>query len=113
MAGAGARSGARAGAPAVAAPVVIWNENQLTGNFNPDTVAGQKVFLEKTKGLATAGKLPLSNASAAKIMEFLKMKEHIMGTVVTGVPTVYTAGIGSSPMNLIHHSPSIPLEIVQ
>ena len=36
-----------------------------------------------------------------------------METVVTGVPTVYTAGDGSSPMNLIHQSPSIPLEIVQ
>ena len=36
-----------------------------------------------------------------------------MGTVVTGVPTVYTAGVGSSLMNLIHQSPSIPLEIVQ
>ena len=56
------------------APVVIWNENPLTGNFNPGTVAGQKIFLEKTKGMATAGQLPLSNASATKIMEFLKMK---------------------------------------
>ena len=41
------------------------------------------------------------------------MKEQLMETVVTGVPTVYTSGIGSSPMNLIHQSPSIPLEIVQ
>ena len=65
---------AGAGAPAVTAPVVIWNENPLTGNFNPGTVAGHKIFLERTKGLATAGKLPLSNASATKIMEFLKMK---------------------------------------
>ena len=104
---------AGAGAPAVAAPVVIWNEHPLTGNFNPGTVAGQKIFLEKTKGLATAGQLPLSNAPATKIMEFLKMKEQLMETVVTGVPTVYTAGVGSSPMNLIHRSPSILLEIVQ
>ena len=36
-----------------------------------------------------------------------------MGTAVTGVRTLYTAGVGSSPMNLIHQSPSIPLEIVQ
>ena len=41
------------------------------------------------------------------------MKEQLMGTVVTGVPTVYTAGTGSSLMNLIHQSPLIPLEIVQ
>ena len=31
---------AGAEAQAVAAPVVIWNENPLTGNFNPRTVAG-------------------------------------------------------------------------
>ena len=48
-----------AGAPEVATTVVIWNENPLTGNFNPGTVTGQKIFLDKTKGLATAGKLPL------------------------------------------------------
>ena len=66
---------AGAGAPAVAAPVVIWNENPLTFNFNPGTVVGQKIFLEKTKGLATAGQLPLSNVSATNFMEFLKMKE--------------------------------------
>ena len=46
-------------------------------------------------------------------MEFLKMKEQLMGTVVTGVPTVYTVGAGSSPINLIHQSPSISLDIVQ
>ena len=46
-------------------------------------------------------------------MEFLKMKEQLMGNFVTGVPTVYTSGVGSSPRNLIHQSPSIPLEIVQ
>ena len=46
-------------------------------------------------------------------MEFLKMKEKLMGTVVTRVPTVYTSGIGISPINLIHQIPSIPLEIVQ
>ena len=62
------------GAPAAAAPVVIWNESPLTGNFNPGTVAGHHIFFEKTKGLATAGQLPLSNASATKIMEFLKIK---------------------------------------
>ena len=61
-------------AAAAGALVVIRNENPLTGNFNPGTVAGQKIFLEKTKGLATAGQFPLSNASATKIMEFLKMK---------------------------------------
>ena len=76
-------------------------------------VAGQKIFLEKTKGMVTAGKLPLSNASATKIVEFLKMKEQLIGNVVTRVPTVYTAGIGSSLTNLIQQIPSISLEIFQ
>ena len=41
------------------------------------------------------------------------MKDQLMGTVVTGVPTVYTAGVGISPMNLIHQSPLIRLDIFQ
>ena len=45
-------------APEAAAPIVIWNENPLTGNFNLGTVAGQKIFLENTKGLATVVQLP-------------------------------------------------------
>ena len=57
-------AGEGAGALEVAEPVVIWNENPLTGNFYPGTVAGQNIFLEKKKGLATAEQLPLSNASA-------------------------------------------------
>ena len=108
-----AAAGAGEGAPVVAAPVVIWNENPLTGNFYPGTVAGQNIFLEKTKGLATADQIPLSNASAPKIMEFFKIKEQLMENFVTGVPNLYTAGVGSSPMNLIPQIPSISLDIFQ
>ena len=43
----------------------------------------------------------------------MKMKKQLMENVVTGVTTVYTAGVGSSPMNLIHQSPSISLKIIQ
>ena len=46
-------------------------------------------------------------------MEFLKIKEQLMGTVLTGVPNVYTVGAGISPMNLIHQIPSISFEIFQ
>ena len=42
----------------------------VAGNFNPGKVAGHKIFLDKTKGLASKGQLPLSNASATKIMNF-------------------------------------------
>ena len=111
MAASGAGTGE--GAPSVAEPVFICNENTLTGKFNLGMFAGQNIFLDKTKGLATVEQPPLSNASAPNIMEFLKMKKQLMGTVVTGVPTAYTAGVGSSPTNLIHQIPSISLDIVQ
>ena len=81
----------------------------MIGNFSPGEEAGQKIFLQKTKDLATAEQLPLSNVSAPKIMAFLRMKEQLMVTVVTGVSTVYTVGAGISPMNIIHQSPSISL----
>ena len=56
------------------APAVVWTENLLTGNFDPGTVAGQKIFLENTKGLATLEQLPLMNSTTMKIVEFFKMK---------------------------------------
>ena len=52
------------------APAVVWTENLLTGNFDPGTVAGQKIFLENTKGLATLEQLPLMNSTTMKIVEF-------------------------------------------
>ena len=96
-----------------AAPSVSWNENPLTGNFNPGTASGQKIFLEKTKGLATDKRLALTNSNATEILALLKVKEQVMGGVVTGIPTSYADGVPGGLMNLITQSPSIPLEMVQ
>ena len=34
---------------AIAVPVVVWKTNPLHGDFNPGTLAGSKIFLQKTK----------------------------------------------------------------
>ena len=102
-----------AGTAAAIAPTEIWTENPLQGDFNPGTNAGQKIFLEKTKGLDSDKRLALTNSNAQKIMEIFKVKEQVMGNVVTFIPTVYTAGTGSEHMNLIHQSQSITLEMCQ
>ena len=112
---------ASAASPAVdlvppAAPFLvpeIWSENMLIVNFNPGTTAGQKLFLEKTKGLPQDQRLPLTRANSPKIMKHFKMKEQLMGTVVRCIPSVYTLGVRSVGMKLIHQSPSLSLEIVQ
>ncbi len=102
------------GAPAPPVPPVeVWTENPLTGNFNPGTTSGQKIFLEKTKGLAPDKRLALTNSNAQQIMEILKVKEQVMGSVITFVPTAYAAGTGIGHKNLISQSPSISLEACQ
>ena len=99
--------------PAVIMATEVWTENPLTGNFNPGTTAGQKIFLEKTKGLSDDKRLALTNSNSAAIMEYFKVKEQTMGEVVTHIPTTWTAGVGGSHMNLIHQSPSISLDCLQ
>ena len=97
---------------AAAAPEV-WTENPLCGDFNPGTTTEQKIFMEKTKGLKASKRLALTSSDARDIMEILKVKENQLGPVITTIPTVYTLLVGSEPMNLIHQSPSIPLEMTQ
>ena len=108
-----AAGGAAALMPPPPARIEVWTENPLTGNFNPGTTSGQKIFLEKTKGLEANKRLALTNSNSAEIMAFLKVKEQIMGGVVTGIPTRYARGIEIAMMDLIHQSPSISLEMCQ
>ena len=108
-----AAGGAAALVPPPPARNEVWTENPLTGNFNPGSTSGQKIFLEKTKGLEASKRLALTNSNSTEIMAFLKVKEQIMGATVTGIPTSYAGGIGIALMNLIHQSPSISLEMCQ
>ena len=57
--------------------------------------------------------MALTNSNAQKIMEILKVKEQVMGSVITFVPTAYSGGIGIDHKNLISQSPSISLEACQ
>ena len=85
----------------------------MNSNFNLGTAAGQKIFLEKTKGLPEDKRLPLTSSSAAAIMAVLRGKEQLMGEVVTGILTTYTVGTAGDFKNLITQSPTIDLERVQ
>ena len=91
----------------------VWSENPLTGDFNPGTSAGQKIFLEKVKGPSEDKQVPLTSSRSADIMSYLKVKEQVMGKVVTHIPTTYTGGVAADFVNLIHQSPSITVERVQ
>ena len=58
-------------APRIQIPVIMteYNETPLHADFNPGTVAGQKIFLEKTRGLPGDKRLNLTASNAIKIME--------------------------------------------
>ena len=86
----------------------------MTGNFNPGNAAGQKIFLENTKGLPADQHLTLTGANAQSIMAQFKVKEQLMGAVVTRIPSEYYATEAViTRMNLIHQCTTLGLEMVQ
>ena len=99
--------------PAVVAPAVVWTDNPYTSDFNPGTSVGQKIFLEKTKGLPSGERFALTSGNSKGIMDFLKVKEQILGKAVTAIPTAYPGGVPSERMNLVYQSLSITLEMTQ
>ena len=54
--------------PAHIQDMTEYNENPLRANFNPGTQAGQKIFLEKTRGPKDELRLDLTATNATKIM---------------------------------------------
>ena len=102
-------------APRIQIPVIMteYNENPLRANFNPGTAAGQKIFLEKTRGLPEDKRLDLTASNAIKIMEALQLKEANMGKIITAIPTSWTGGTAGNFKNLLSQSPSISLERMQ
>ena len=98
---------------AIVAPVEQWKDNLLTGNFNSENAEGQKIILEKTKGLPADQRLTLTGANVQNIMAQFKFNEQLMGAVVTKIPIKYdAAGAVSSRMNLIHQCPTLGLGMV-
>ena len=43
-------------------PVEVFKTNPYSGNFNPGTDAGRKIFVEKSRGLDEADLLDVSNS---------------------------------------------------
>ena len=101
-------------AAAIMVPVEQGKDNLLIGNFNPGNAVGQKIFLDKTKGLPADQRLTLTRENAQNIIAQFKVNEQLIGALVTGIPREYdAAGAVNARMNLIHQCPTIGLEMVQ
>ena len=77
-----------------------YNENPLRADFNPGTAAGQKIFLEKTRGLTECKRLDLTTSNTIKIMEALQLKEANMGKIITTIHTSWTGGTAGNFKNI-------------
>ena len=74
----------------------------------------EKIFLENMKVLPADQRLKLTEANTQNIMAKFKVKEQLMGAVVTGIPIKYDAeGAVSARMNLIHQCPTLGLVMVK
>ena len=67
----------------------IWTTNPFCGDFNPGTKQGHSIFVEKTKGLATADRLDLSKKYATDLHRYFRAREDIMGDCIRKVPSKY------------------------
>ena len=81
-----------AGAPAVPLahppdPVVeeVWKTTPFSGDFNPGTKLGNRIFIEKTKGLPESERPDLTKKKSQEIHKYLRDRETLMGNVVTKV----------------------------
>ena len=66
-----------------------WTENSFRSNFNPGTTVGQRIFIEKTKGLSDEKHVELTMTNSKHIMEYFCAKEGHMGATITSVPTTF------------------------
>ena len=103
-----------AGAPAVPpAPVVkeVWKTTPLSGDLNPGTKLGNRIFIEKTKGLPESLRLDLTKNNSQEIHKYLQARETLMGNIVTKVPIAHNPdGTVKTTANLITQYQQMTLE---
>ena len=110
-----------AGAPAVPlarppAPVVeeVWKMPRLSVDFNPGTKLGNRISIEKTKGLPESERLDLRKKKSQEIHKYLRAHKTLMGNVVTKVPIAHNpAGTVKTMANLITQYQQMTLEYLQ
>ena len=106
-----------AGTPAFPpAPVVekIWKSTPFSGDFNPGTKLGNRIFIENTKGLLESVILDLSNNNSQEIHKYLQAREILMGNVITKVQIAHNPdGTVKTTANLITQYQQITIEYLQ
>jgi len=99
---------------AIAAPVVIWKTNPLHGDFNPGTLAGSKIFLQKIEGLPISERLPFTKSKAAEIFQHFKAREANLGSIIRSVPYEFNQdGSVKSTANILTQYQLLSLQDVQ
>ena len=92
----------------------VWTTNHFCGDFNPGTKQGHSIFVEKTKGLATADRLDLSKKYATDLHKYYRAREDIMGNCVRKVPSGYhNDGTVTESFNLLTQYQQLTLEHCQ
>ena len=91
-----------------------WTENPNHGNFNPGTIAGNKIFQIKTKGLEHDKRLSFEGKNAPIFRRLLEAKEPEFGGIVSKVPTDWdAAGAVIIHKNLVSEYSAIDVEVLQ
>jgi hypothetical protein len=92
----------------------VWTTNPFCGDFNPGTKQGRSIFVEKTKGLATADRLDLSKKYATDLHKYIRDREDIMGDCIRKVPSNHAAdGTITESFNLMTQYQQLTLEDCQ
>ena len=92
----------------------IWTENPNHRKFNPGTVAGNKIFQYKIKGLDHDKRLSFESKNAPLFRRLLEAKEPAFGGIVSKVPVEWNdAGAAISFKNLVAEYSGIELETLQ
>ena len=107
-----------AGAPAAPAAATTtteeeWTTNPYTRNFNPGTTAGNKIFIEKSKGPADGSRIGDTIDQSKTLIDFVKQKASSFGPCVTHLPIEFdAAGNPTKFANIIDQYQAIPLSAV-
>eukprot|EP00956_Cyclotella_meneghiniana_P036770 scaffold130371_cov40-Cyclotella_meneghiniana.AAC.2 len=104
-------------APAPAAATTTteeeWTTNPYTHNFNPGTTAGNKIFIEKSKGPTDGSRIGDTIDQSKTLIDFIKQTASAFGPCVTHLPIEFDAdGNPTKFANIIDQYQAIPLSAV-
>ena len=90
-----------------------WKTAPDRGNFNPGTQLGQKIFLEKSKGLPDGQKLDLTLSNGPALHRFFKSKQMNIQSALDVVTLYDQRGNPQRTANILQHYNNLSLDDVQ